>query len=101
MLKHVFMMRFKDEYEGMNKEEIMNKFIEMLERLKGKIDEIKGFDIGKNVNTERPIAYDLVLYSTFEDNDALNIYLVHPEHLKVVEFAKKVVKESALVDYIE
>jgi hypothetical protein len=100
MLKHIIMWRIEEEYEGMSKEEIINKIDEGLNNLKGIIPEIEELEVGINKNFERPIAYDAVLYSTFKDFDALNKYAIHPEHVKVAEFIKKVITDSALVDYI-
>ncbi|MDD3836043.1 MAG: Dabb family protein, partial [Sulfurimonas sp.] len=51
--------------------------------------------------SKSPRAYDLSLYSTFDDKDALQAYAIHEEHLKVVEFVKEMTIESKVVDYIK
>jgi hypothetical protein len=88
------MFEFKDE----DKESNIQKTKQMLEALVDKIEPLKKMEVGINfVPSER--AFDLSLYSTFDDEEGLNIYRVHPEHLKVVSFIKEVTKSSKVVDY--
>jgi hypothetical protein len=88
------MFEFKDE----DKESNIQKTKQMLEALVDKIEPLKKMEVGINfVPSER--AFDLSLYSTFDDEEELNIYRVHPEHLKVVSFIKEVTKSSKVVDY--
>jgi hypothetical protein len=95
MVVHIVMFKFKDE----NKSENIAKTKEMLEALVAKIEPLKKMEVGVNfVPSER--AYDLSLYSTFADEESLDIYRVHPEHLKVVSFIKEVTLDSKVVDYI-
>ena len=94
MIVHIVMFAFKDD----NKAENIQEAKRVLEALVQTIEPLKTMEVGVNiVPSER--AYDLVLYSTFEDMAGLDIYRVHPEHLKVVDFLKVVTKESKVVDY--
>ncbi|MBO4775453.1 MAG: Dabb family protein [Lachnospiraceae bacterium] len=81
MVKHVIVWTLKDEYSKEEKENIKKEIKEGLEGLKGKVPgivEIKVFINGlESSNT------DLILDSTFENEDALKGYSVHPEHVKV------------------
>ena len=81
MVKHVIVWTLKDEYSKEEKENIKKEIKEGLEGLKGKVPgivEIKVFIHGlESSNT------DLILDSTFENEDALKGYSVHPEHVKV------------------
>ena len=43
---------------------------------------------------------DIVLYTTFGSKEDLNAYAIHPLHLEVVEFVKKVVAERRVVDFV-
>ncbi len=70
----------------------------MLEALKGKIPEIKELEVGMDVNRSEA-ASDVVLYSVFENKEALEAYQKHPEHVKVVGFVKEVSAERRVVDY--
>jgi hypothetical protein len=42
---------------------------------------------------------DLSIYTEFENRAGLEAYAIHPEHLKVVEFIKRVVDGSKVSDY--
>lgn len=81
MVKHVILWTLKDEYTFEQKTEIKKGIKEGLEGLQGQIPgmiEIKVF-------TE-PLANsncDLMLDSSFENEESLNIYAGHPAHVKV------------------
>ncbi len=95
MIVHIVMFQFK--YE--NKEANIAKTKEMLEALIKKIEPLKHMEIGINFNQgER--AFDMSLYSTFDDNEGLGIYALHPAHMEVVAFLKEVVFTSKVVDYV-
>lgn len=83
---------------GVSKQENVLRMKRELEGLVGKIEELKSLEVGLNINNS-VFAYDIVLYSEFDDKRGLDAYQVHPEHLKVVELAKKIVQERAVVDY--
>jgi hypothetical protein len=95
MLRHIVMVRFKDRERV---EHLAFDFKDRLMALEDAIPELLKMEVGVNVNTT-PSAYDLVLVSDFEDEMALEIYRIHPEHLKVVEFMKSVTSDRAVVDY--
>lgn len=94
MIKHIVMWRLKNP----SKEETSSKLKSMLEALKGKIPEIKELEVGMDVNRSEA-ASDVVLYSVFENKEALEAYQKHPEHVKVVGFVKEVSAERRVVDY--
>ncbi|WP_406661365.1 Dabb family protein [Methanolobus sp. ZRKC3] len=99
MLKHIVMWKIRDGAEGKDKVENIKKMKDMLESLKGKISEISEIEVGINVNSS-DAAYDVVLYSVFEDEDALLTYQKHPEHVKVAEFVGPISEQRVVVDYI-
>ena len=98
MVKHIVMWRLKDEALGRTKEENALKLKETLMALKDVIDELKAVDVGLNFNPSEA-AFDVVLYSEFEDREGLNAYQNHPEHLKIVEFVGEIRTDRAVVDY--
>lgn len=98
MVKHIVMWKLKDFAEGGNKADNAKKIKAMLESLEDKIPEIKHIEVGINIETSSA-AYDLVLYSEFEDEKGVEIYQEHPEHQKVREFVGKVKEDRAVVDY--
>ena len=81
MVKHVILWTLKEEYSDTQKAEIKTGIKEGLEGLKGQIPGL----IEIRVNTE-PLASsncDLMLDSSFENEEALKIYATHPAHVAV------------------
>ena len=95
MLRHIVMVNFKDRQKAL---QISKQFKEMLVRLEESIPELIRMEVGLNVSTKAS-AYDLVLTADFADENALDKYRVHPEHVKVLEFMRAVVEKVAVVDY--
>lgn len=98
MIKHIVMWKLKEEHEGADKDEIMDRVKEELEGLKSSIPEIKTMEIGRNSN-ELPTSFDIALYSEFESQEDLDIYKEHPEHVKVAQFIRQVTADAVVVDY--
>ena len=98
MLKHIVMLRLKENAEGADKAANAQKLKELLEGLTGKIEELIKLEVGINIVADDQAA-DLVLCTEFQSVGGLKRYAVHPEHLKVVEFIKRVVEERRVVDY--
>lgn len=99
MLKHIVMWKLKDFAEGSSKAENALKIKKELEGLMDTILEIKSLEVGINIENSDS-AYDIVLYSVFENSTALDIYQKHPDHLRLAEFVSKVREERVVVDYI-
>ena len=98
MVKHVVMLKLKEFDDKGQKLENALKLKKALEGLKIYIDELKYIEIGLNFN-EKPTAYDLVLNTTFNSEEDLEKYRIHPEHKKLLIFLQQVTEKSAVVDY--
>ncbi len=98
MIKHIVMMKFKEQAEGADAKGNALKMKDLLEALPAKINLIKEYEVGINF-AESPAAMDLVLISGFDTTESLNDYRGHPEHVKVLDFLKKVVAETKVTDY--
>lgn len=98
MIKHIVMWKLKENAEGNTKEFNSLEIKRQIESLKGRIDKVLELEVGINFE-ESSQAYDVVLYSTFHSKDDLNYYHNHEEHLKVVNFIKKVIEKRIVVDY--
>ena len=98
MVKHIVMWKFKDIAEGKSKDENISIATDMLYSLVGKISEIKKMDIGKDISCTAA-SMDMVLLTEFDSTDTLKAYAVHPEHVKVADFIKKVVESRVVLDY--
>ena len=83
MVKHVILWTLKEEYSREEKESIKAGIKEGLEGLKGQIPGL--LDIKVNVNGLSSSNADLMLDSTFENEDALKTYAKHPTHVAVAD----------------
>ncbi len=99
MIKHIVMWRLKQEAAGATKQENAMRLKESLESLKDKIESLKAVEVGINYNPS-PAAFDVVLYSEFDDEEGLNAYQNHEEHLKIVDFVGEIRTDRAVVDYV-
>lgn len=81
MVKHVILWNLKEEFSQAEKEEIKKNIKAGIESLNGKIPsliDIKVYTTGLASSTA-----DLMLDSTFESEEALKNYAVHPDHVEV------------------
>ena len=98
MVKHVILWQLKDEIE--NKDQILNDAKVNLENLLGKIDGL--VDIKLNVAPLASSNADMMLDSTFVDEDALKGYQVHPDHVFVADnFIRPFTKARLCLDFEE
>ncbi len=101
MIKHIVMWKLKEVAEGKTKLENASIMKELLEGLPAKIEELDSAEVGINIlNGDDEAICDVVLTTVCKDEAALKVYADHPEHQKVVQFIKKVVRERRVVDYI-
>ena len=99
MVRHVVVWKFRESAEGAPRAENLKRAKALLEILKGRINVIRRFEIGIDLSqTEN--SYDLVLISEFADTRALKEYQDHPDHLRVVEFLRKVHEGKVVVDHL-
>lgn len=82
MVKHVILWTIKDECRA-NIDEIKAGIKEGLEGLKGQIPGL--IDIKVNTNGLASSNADLMLDSSFESEEALKGYAVHPAHVAVAD----------------
>ena len=83
MVKHIILWTLKDELTAAEKEEVKKGIKEGLEGLAGKIPGM--IDIKVNINGLESSNADVMLDSTFENEDALKGYAVHPDHVAVAD----------------
>lgn len=97
MVAHIVMWRI-GAADGNSKEENIQLVKQRLEALPPIIAEISDYEIGVNtVQSDR--SYDIVLVSRFQSWKDLDVYRVHPEHVKVADFIGSVKEHGAVVDY--
>ena len=83
MVKHIILWTLKDEYSVEQKNDIKKGIKEGLEGLAGRIPGL--VDIKVNTEGLASSNADLMLDSTFEDEQSLKAYAVHPEHISVAD----------------
>lgn len=81
MVKHVILWTLKETETEEAKNTIKIGIKEGLEGLKGQIPGM--IDIKVNINPLESSNCDVILDSSFEDEDALKGYAVHPKHVDV------------------
>ena len=98
MIKHIVMWKLKEFAEGADKLDNARKAKSMLEDLRKKIKEIKFIEVGININISDN-AYDIVLYSEFNNEKELENYLKYAKQIRVSDFVKRISKDKVVVDY--
>lgn len=83
MVKHIILWTLKDEFSNEEKENIKIGIKEGLEGLKGKIPGL--IDIKVQKDSLESSNADLMLDSTFESEEALKNYSIHPAHVEVAD----------------
>lgn len=96
MLRHIVMIQFKDRA---TKDEEAAKLKMMLENLTSEIPALYHMEVGINISTKSS-AFDLVLTADFENETGLNAYRIHPAHQEVLDYLRKVMEKTAVVDYM-
>lgn len=98
MVKHIVFWKLKDEANGMSKLENATAIKQKLEDLNGKIEGCIKLEVGFDFLQSAESA-DVVLYSEFENKEALYFYANHPLHKAVMPFIAEARSERRVVDY--
>ena len=95
MVKHIIIWTLKEENNTLV---VKNGIKQGLESLQGVIPGL--LEIKVEINPIPSSNGDVMLYSVFENGDALKGYAVHPEHVKVVDtFVRPFTATRACFDY--
>ena len=97
MVKHVIIWNFKEELTAEERKVAAAKIKEGIEGLMGKIEGLT--DIKVYTNPLASSSGDLILDSTFVDEEALKGYQVNPEHVAVATYVRTQVGSRACFDY--
>jgi quinol monooxygenase YgiN len=98
MVKHIVFWKLKDEANGMSKAENAAAIKQKIEDLNGKIEGCIKLEIGFDFLHSAESA-DVVLYSEFENKEALDFYANHPLHKAVMPFIAEARSERRVIDY--
>jgi hypothetical protein len=98
MIKHIVLFKLKEFENEDQKAVVRHKLTHSLLALKEKIEALKYIEVGQNYELITP-SHDICLITHFETPDDLEIYRIHPEHLKVFELIKANTIGRVVVDY--
>ena len=98
MVKHIILWQLKDELSAEEKSEVKLGIKEGLENLAGKIPGL--LNIHVQIEGLASSNADVMLDSSFENEEALKGYAVHPEHVAVADGkVRPYTKTRACLDY--
>lgn len=83
MIKHIILWQLKDELQGAEKEAVKAGIKDGLEGLAGQIPGLIDIRVQTECLTSSNV--DVMLYSTFVDEQALKTYASHPAHVNVAD----------------
>ncbi len=95
MVIHIVFFKIKPE---LNKQLVIEELKQRLLALPNHITTLEHLEVGEDFNHSEA-AYDLALYTTFNNKAGLNTYQAHPEHEKVKAYIGQVTSKRAVVDY--
>lgn len=95
MMRHIVMFRRRPDVAKQT--ELERTLIRRMQVLDREIDFVRGWHVAAN-ELDRPICWDYVLESTFDDAEAVARYLPHPAHQALVADLKHYF-EWVAVDY--
>lgn len=98
MINHVVLFKLKKYESDSEKQNVICSIEDALLSLNGKIKELKHIEVGVNYELASK-SYDICLITHFDSVDGLDIYRVHPEHIKVTELIGQHAVERAAVDF--
>ncbi len=98
MIQHIVLFKLNEFENEDQKAVVRNKIKQALLALKEKIEVLRFIQVGQNYELMSS-SHDLCLITHFETLRDLEIYRVHPEHLKVVELIKANTSGRAVIDF--
>jgi hypothetical protein len=98
MINHVVLFKLKKYDSESEKQNTISSIEDALLGLSGKIKELKHIEVGVNYELAAK-SYDICLISHFETVADLDVYRVHPEHVKVADLIGQHAVERAAVDF--
>lgn len=92
-LQHVLLFDWKEDVEATQKEQILELF-------RGLVDKMEGFNTLSIKEVIKSSGnFDMVLILEFTSEDALKAYEVHPDHVKISEIAPPLLGDFSVFDF--
>lgn len=99
MLRHIVMWNYKQGLTDSENQTNAKKIKSELEALKASIHDV--IEIKVHINTLSTSTMDIMLDSLFENEETMEAYKIHPEHVRVAEFVGSVLQNRTVIDYFE
>jgi hypothetical protein len=94
MLTHIVIWKYRPDVG----DEERREHVARLRRLPAVVPEVHGFAVGFDV-LKLPRSYHSGLVATFRDRAGLEAYTVHPDHVAVADFGRRISEHIASVDF--
>ena len=94
MITHIVVWKYRADVPEADREEHRTQLRSLRNIVPGIESLTVGFDFLRS-----PKSYDIGLLAHFEDRSVLEAYTVHPEHVKVVKFGRRIAETLAKVDF--
>lgn len=95
MIEHIVLVKCSPETTVEQKQELIDRTLQLKEKIPGILDIRQGINF-----SERSKGYDVGLTARLENRAALEHYLPHPEHQKILSYLKEIgVEDSIIVDF--
>ena len=94
MLTHIVVWKYKAEASAEERRE----HVARLRALAAVVPELLTLAVGFDV-LRLPRSYDTGLVATFRDRAGLEAYTVHPEHVVVADFGRRISEHVASIDF--
>lgn len=98
MIRHIVLFRYRESAQQIHIDQLTTAFLE----LKSKIPEIIAIEHGTNDSPEeKNMGFSHGFQLTFQDHNARDVYLPHPDHAKFGELLDKldIVAAALVFDY--
>ena len=98
MIKHIVFWNFQDQTSTGSKADNLAQAVTLLRSCAQLVEGTEAFEVALGSDNPACTA-DLVLYSAFASQAALNAYQDHPQHVPVKTFMKQAVASRHCMDY--
>ena len=99
MVKHIVMWNFNSEMSTEDKKAAGEKMKVLLEPIKELVDGV--LDIRVVINDMESSNRDIALIGTYENEEALKAYQMHPAHVEASKYVRSVTCNRSCLDYEE
>jgi hypothetical protein len=97
MIKHIVFWKLNENAYGNDKQTNAQILKEKLLAMRGKVDGLLKVEVGFDFSNEKD-SCDVVLYSEFENKEALHQYQIHPDHEAIKQWLSEVRYERRVID---